>query len=72
MIEVHPILHDIRAYLSETGLAPSYFGKLAAGNSELVSRLERGGALHFRTEARVRQYMAENPPSVAARSEGAG
>lgn len=52
-------LSDIKAFLSETGMGPSYFGKVACGNSELVERLEAGRRVWPDTEDRVRAFMAE-------------
>jgi len=66
MTEHHPILTEIEDYLSAAGMSATYFGKLAVNNSELVTRLRAGGALHFKTEARVRSFMAENPASKGA------
>lgn len=67
------LLSEIEAFLSETGMGPSYFGKVAAGNSELVPRL-RGerpgkGRIYSDTEANVRAFMAEQRRK---RREGAG
>ena len=68
MKQHHPILPEIDAFLKETGMAETYFGKRAAGNSELVARLRDGGSVHFKTEAKIRKFMA---PSFRAPSSGA-
>lgn len=51
------LLQDIDAFLSETGMGESYFGKKATGNSELVSRLRAGGRIWPETEIRVRSFI---------------
>lgn len=56
-------LRDIRKFLEETGMAPSYFGKKAGSHSELVRNLEAGRPCLNSTEARVRKYMAERRAS---------
>lgn len=52
------LLTDIEAFLARTGMGASYFGKRAAGNSELVRRLREGRPLQTNTERRVRVFMA--------------
>jgi hypothetical protein len=56
----HDLLSDIRAFLTETGMSPSYFGKRAVGNSELVKRLAKGKTVTLVTDERVRGFMREN------------
>ena len=53
------LITEIKGFLAETGMAPSYFGKVAVGNSELVKRLERGSTITLKTAARLRAYMAD-------------
>ena len=55
------LLSDIRSFLAETGMGPSYFGRKAAGNSELVKRLEDGGRVWPETEQKVRDFLASSP-----------
>jgi hypothetical protein len=50
---------EIRLFLEETGMSSSYFGKRAAGNSELVSRLEMGRTVTLPTAERIRRFIAE-------------
>lgn len=55
----HPqLLADIDAFLAETGMGETYFGRAAAGNSELVRRLRDGGRIWPDTEVEVRAFMA--------------
>lgn len=66
------LLEEIDAFLSETGMGQSYFGKVAAGNSELVARLRDGGRVWFETEQKVRSFIGGyNPSSVAPSSAAA-
>lgn len=51
------LLSDIRAFLAETGMGASYFGKASVGNSEVVKRLEDGRRVWPETEAKLREYM---------------
>lgn len=62
------LLTDIKAFLDESGMGPSYFGKVACGNSELVGRLESGKTITLETADRIREYMAERR---AAKQQGA-
>lgn len=51
------LLDEIEAYLSETGMSATYFGKLAMNTSDLVPRLRRGGRVWPETEAKVRAFL---------------
>lgn len=57
------LLTDIRAFLEQSGMGPSYFGKVACGNSELVDRLESGRRVWPETEEKVRTFIAERLPN---------
>jgi hypothetical protein len=61
--KLHPamagLLKEIQAFIDATGMGPSYFGKLATGNSELVGRLKEGSEIRRSTEAAVRKYLKE-------------
>lgn len=52
-------------------MGESYFGKLAARNSELVKRLRQGGRVWPETEAEVRDFIKNHSPSIAPSSEAA-
>lgn len=69
MKNAHPLLHEIEAFLGETQMSASYFGKRAVGNSELVARLRDGGDVTLRTAERVRLFMAESPAGSAPSRE---
>lgn len=51
------LMTEIEAFLSTTGMGASYFGKVAAGNSELVARLRKDGRVWPETAAKVRGFM---------------
>lgn len=51
------LLGTIDKFLAETGMGPTYFGRVACGNSELVSRLRKGGRIWPETEANVRAFI---------------
>lgn len=53
------LLTDIQDFIRATGMGPSYFGKAACGNSELVERLEKGGTVTLTTADRVRTFILE-------------
>lgn len=53
------LLREIRKFLRETRMGPSYFGKVAAGNSELVGRLTAGKTVTLRTAEKARSFMAQ-------------
>ncbi len=60
------LLTEIRLFLKETGMGPSYFGRTACGNTELVSRLESGKTVTLVTAERVRGFIAERQASLEA------
>lgn len=66
MKQHHPILPLVEAFLAESKMGETYFGKRAANNSELVARLRAGGSVHFKTEDAIRKFIAENSPSSSA------
>ena len=59
-LDIHkPLVYEIDAFLSETGMSASYFGKVAAGNSEVVARLKTGRTITGITEKKLRDYMED-------------
>lgn len=54
------LLSEVNDFLRETGMGPSYFGKAASGNSELVTRLRAGGRVWPETADKVRIFMREH------------
>lgn len=57
------LLAEVEAFLAETGMGESYFGKRAVNNSELVKRLRAGRPVLSTTEASVRAFMSSHQPS---------
>jgi hypothetical protein len=51
------LLEEIEKFLAATGMGPSYFGKLAVGNSEIVSRLRANRRVYPETVAKARSFM---------------
>lgn len=60
------LLSDIDAFLRESGMGASYFGKASTGNSELVGRLKAGGRVWPETEEKVRAFIKAQRKKVAA------
>ena len=52
------LLLEIDAFIAETGMGVSYFGKMASGNSEVVHRLRSGGGVLLETADKIREFMA--------------
>lgn len=61
----HELLTEIEDFLDATKMGPTYFGRVAVGNAELVGRLRGGGDVHSKTMKRVRafinDYYAQHP-----------
>ena len=51
------LLEQIEAYLVQSRVPPSRFGRLAAGDPRLVADLKSGRRLRQRTEERLRHYL---------------
>jgi hypothetical protein len=51
------LIEEIDAFLAETGMGASYFGKQATGNSEIVKRLREGRRVWPETEKQVRDFI---------------
>lgn len=64
------LLSEIHDFLAETGMGPSYLGKQAVGNSEIVKRLEAGRTIQLDTAEKLRAFMrakrAERVPEAAS------
>lgn len=56
----HPeLLSEIEAFLAESGMGETYFGKAAIGNSEVVPRIRKGGRVWPETESGLRLFIAQ-------------
>lgn len=60
------LLTEIDAFLAETGMGVAYFGKRAAGNSELVPRLRSGRRCWPETADKVRAFIKASRKARAA------
>ncbi|MEY1555301.1 hypothetical protein AB3Y40_06665 [Yoonia sp. R2331] len=65
------LIDAVETFLAESGMGETYFGKLAARNSELVKRLRSGGRVWPETEAEVRDFIDKNSPESDAPSSAA-
>lgn len=65
-----PLLDEIAIYCKAAGIAETTFGNLAVKDSRLCEQL-RAGSVTMRRRERVRQWMAENPPSAKPAPESA-
>ena len=73
VLEVHqPLVDRIDAFLASSGLAASYFGKRATGNSEVVARLKAGRSITGRTEQKLVAFMDARSGTVDAASQSVG
>lgn len=60
------LLTEIHAFLADTGMGRSYFGKVACGNSELIDRLEAGKTVTLATAEKVRAFIGRRRNDEAA------
>lgn len=58
-MDASSLITEIEDFLAETGMGASYFGRVAAGNSELVPRLRARRRVWPETERKVRAFIAE-------------
>lgn len=56
------LIDEIRDYCARANIEPSTLGVRALGNSRIMERLERRLQRTENDEARLRAYMAANPP----------
>ncbi len=57
------LIREIKAFLKETGMAPSTFGHEAIGDRALMISLAAGRDLKSATIVRIRQYMIRSRAS---------
>jgi hypothetical protein len=57
------LIHDIEAFCTQSGVAPTQFGLLALNDKAFVAQLRNGRRLWPETEAKVRKFMAEYQPT---------
>jgi hypothetical protein len=61
-MEDQNIISEISDYCKKSGLSPSTVCVRATGNSRFVERHKRRLSRIKQDEAKLRQFMAENPP----------
>lgn len=60
------LLNEIRDFLTESRMGPTYFGKLACGIPEVVPRLEAGRTVTLETAKKIRAFIKERRAPVEA------
>lgn len=67
------LIKDIEAFCEAAGITGSTFGTYAARDGKFYARIVGSGQCLPSTEARLRKYMAENPPeTLRKRGRGKG
>jgi hypothetical protein len=69
MCDKEALLAEMHAFVNRTGMKPSYFGKQACGNSEVMARLNEGGDVYTGTAERIRKFMANYETTRATNQE---
>jgi hypothetical protein len=65
MTDQQPILNAVEAFLAETGMTKTRFGKDAVGDPRFVPGLRDGRRLWPETEAKVRKFIREHSRETA-------
>lgn len=65
------IFSEIERYTAERGIAPGTLSSYALGKFQRIERMQRMLEGIARDEARLRRYMAENPPQEPPRAGAA-
>ncbi len=60
---------EIEAYLVESGLTPTVFGRMVLRDPTFVFRLRKGRSCGTRTIDRVREHIADQRQALAAAAE---
>jgi len=63
--EVQLLVREIESFCRRAGLAESTFGRLAVGNSKLMTRLRAGRGVTLKTLQRLRDYMRRHEQPAA-------
>lgn len=56
-----PLLDEVEAYLSQSQVSATEFGRDAVNDGSFVTGLRAGRETRRKTASRVRQYMRDNP-----------
>jgi len=59
------LVAKIDAFLAASGMSATYFGKKAAGNSEVLARLKAGKTITVVVEQRLLRFIEENQARAA-------
>jgi len=59
MATISDLLAEIEAFLAETGMKKTVFGRAALNDGAFVKRLQDGGGVTLATVDRVRAYIAK-------------
>lgn len=65
------LIEEIDAFLERSGMGPTYFGKAAVGNSEVVARLRSNGRVWPETEKKLRAFMRANRAKIQSKGAAA-
>lgn len=60
MSTISSLLAEIEAFLAETGMKKTVFGRAALNDGAFVKRLQDGGGVTLATVDRVRAYIAKH------------
>lgn len=63
-ISPNEFLEEVEAFLAQTGMGETYFGRVSVGNSELVNRLRAGGRCWPETQRKARDFMIARAPDL--------
>lgn len=58
MTTVQRLLAEIEAFLADTGMKPTRFGKLALNDGDFIRRMRNGSGITVSTVDRVRAFIA--------------
>lgn len=55
------LLDQIEAFIERSHMSPSRFGRLSAHDPRLIADIKAGRRLRYRTEEKIRRYLATQP-----------
>lgn len=62
--DLDPILADVEAFLTSSGMTPTAFGHKALNDPTLVHELRRGRECKRATRARIAEYISSNSSHI--------
>lgn len=63
--DTDPLLSDIEAYLTSTGMGAGQFGIASVNDSGFVTTLRRGREVRRKTRNKVLAFMQSNPTGIS-------